>query len=33
MLLGASALSGSGRMHFALAVAAAMAASLGADLL
>jgi len=33
MLLGAGALSGSGRMDLALAVAAAMAATVGADLL
>ncbi len=33
MLLGAGALSGSGRMHVVLAVAVAMAATLGADLL
>jgi len=33
MLLGAGALSGTGRMDFALAIAAAMAAAVGADLL
>src|SRR5207244_4621623 len=33
MLLGAGALSGSGRMHVVLAVAAAMAATLSADVL
>ena len=33
MLLGAGALSGSGRMHVALAVTAAIAATLGADVL